>query len=395
MMRFTHDRLGLPRELPGTGAIARVLIEAGAPVNGHPGDKETPLITAASYGDADVARVLIEAGADIEAVSATDSGGVPSGTALTHAAVFGMTEVLDVLIAAGARIGNLEMAAAAGNISGWPLARFTPQAKIRALVFAADHQRLEVIDQLITAGTPVNEPDAQWGRLPLHTAASSGKTASVRRLLAWGADPNLRDPVHNRTPLEESQPPNRPLDSAAHDGVAAILQPVTGHRNSRRPGRESSGVQIRIEASGLPGRECGPSQDAPQGYRNIHIGVQRRNRPRELLGLQPGDAPSAAWTFQATTVPADAGIDLQGPYVQGRPGSRFIYLSWGAVDANGAFTPFRRVKLMLDTVDAATLDAARRYGRLIGRLKLTDANGPPLAANVRPPLINWSASPSG
>jgi hypothetical protein len=59
MMRFNHDRLGLPRELPGTGAIARALIDAGAPVNGHPGDKETPLITAASSGDADVARVLI------------------------------------------------------------------------------------------------------------------------------------------------------------------------------------------------------------------------------------------------------------------------------------------------------------------------------------------------
>jgi len=60
--------------LPGTGAIARALIEAAAPVNGHPGDPETPLITAASYGDAEVARVLIEAGADIDAVSAPNSG---------------------------------------------------------------------------------------------------------------------------------------------------------------------------------------------------------------------------------------------------------------------------------------------------------------------------------
>ena len=102
MMRFNHDRLGLPAELPGTGAIARALIEAGAPVNGRPGDKETPLITAASCGDAEVAQVLIDAGADIEAVSAPDSGGVPSGTALEHAAVFSMTDVVDVLVAAGA-----------------------------------------------------------------------------------------------------------------------------------------------------------------------------------------------------------------------------------------------------------------------------------------------------
>ena len=163
---------GLPRELPGTGAIARALIDAGAPVNGHPGDKETPLITAASSGDADVAKVLIEAGADIDAISAPDSGGVPGSTALGHAAVFGMTRVIDVLVAAGARIDSLEMAAAAGDVSAWPLGRLTIQSRIRALVFAADHQRLNVIDQLAAAGTPLNEADAEWGRLPLHTAGT-------------------------------------------------------------------------------------------------------------------------------------------------------------------------------------------------------------------------------
>jgi hypothetical protein len=35
------------------------------------------------------------------------------------------------------------MAAAAGDITGWPLDRFTLQSRLRALVFAADHQRLE------------------------------------------------------------------------------------------------------------------------------------------------------------------------------------------------------------------------------------------------------------
>jgi ankyrin repeat protein len=229
MMRFNHDRLGLPAELPGTGAIAKALIEAGAPVDGQPGDKETPLITAASYGDAEVARALIDAGADIEAISAPDSGGVPNGTALQHAAVFGMTDVVDVLVAAGAKIHDLEMAAAAGDITGWPLDRFTLQSRLRALVFAADHQRLEVIDRLVAAGTPVNEPDAEWERLPLHTAAGNGRVASVRRLLAHGADPNLRGPGHDTTPLEESQRESSP----AHREVEAVLRPLT-HRDAPR-----------------------------------------------------------------------------------------------------------------------------------------------------------------
>ena len=120
-------------------------------------------------------------------------------------------------------IDSLEMAAAAGDVSGWPLGRFTIQSRIRALVFAADHQRLNVIDQLVEAGTPVNEADAEWGRLPLHTAAGNGRPASVRRLLAHGADPNLRDPEHNTAPLEESQRENSP----GHREVEAILRPLT------------------------------------------------------------------------------------------------------------------------------------------------------------------------
>jgi uncharacterized protein len=226
-MRFYHLELGLPGDLPGTGAIAKALIDAGARVNGRPRDKETPLITAASYGDADVAGVLIAAGANIEARSAPDAGGVPGGNALLHAAVFGMTDVVELLVAAGARIDSLEMAAAAGDISAWPPAQAGLESRIRALVFAADHERLDVIDELIAAGTPVNQADADWHRLPLHVAAQRGRPASIRRLIARGADPNLRDPEHHRTPLEWCQAANRYLAGTAHLEAESILRPVT------------------------------------------------------------------------------------------------------------------------------------------------------------------------
>jgi uncharacterized protein len=226
-LRFYRDQLGLPSDLPGTGAVARALLDAGAPVNGRPRDKETPLITAASYGDAEVARVLIDAGAEIEAVSSARAGGVPGGNALLHAAVFGMTEIVDLLVTAGACIDSLEMAAAAGDISAWQPRQSPLQTRIRALVFAADHQRTEVIDQLIAAGTPVNQADAEWLRLPLHVAARNGRPASARRLLAQGADPNLEDPEQHRTPLEWCQPANRYLSNPGHDEVDAILRPLT------------------------------------------------------------------------------------------------------------------------------------------------------------------------
>jgi len=84
MLRY-DTAAGSWRDVPGTGVIARKLLEAGAPPDGAPGDAETPLMTAASYGDAEVTRVLIEAGADLAITAAPDAGGVPGGTALRHA----------------------------------------------------------------------------------------------------------------------------------------------------------------------------------------------------------------------------------------------------------------------------------------------------------------------
>lgn len=226
MLRFDHERLGLPRELPGTAAIAQELIDAGASVDGDPGDPETPLITAASYGEADVAKVLIDAGADVNATSASDSGGVPSGTALLHAAVFGMTDVLDLLVEAGAEVHSLEEAAAVGDLGRWLTPDAELQARIRALVFAADHQRLAVIDDLIDAGTPIDAFDEIWGRQALRIAAQNGRPASVRRLLERGADPNVRG-NDGLTALDWCRRGRRHLDDSAHAEAEAILFSAT------------------------------------------------------------------------------------------------------------------------------------------------------------------------
>jgi ankyrin repeat protein len=226
MIGFDHERLGLPESLTGTGAVAKMLIDAGAPIDGLPGDSETPLMTAASYGDIEVARVLVECGAELEARASADAGGVPGGTALMHAAVFGFTEIVDLLATKGAVAHGIESAAAIGDISGWLTAETPEQAKIRALTFAADHQRLRVIDDLVAAGTPIDAADAEYGRQALRLAAQNGRPKSVRRLLEYGADPNLKDP-RGRTALDLCQPGNRYLDNPGHAEVDAILRRLT------------------------------------------------------------------------------------------------------------------------------------------------------------------------
>ncbi|WP_328412445.1 DUF5990 family protein [Streptomyces violaceus] len=155
-------------------------------------------------------------------------------------------------------------------------------------------------------------------------------------------------------------------------------------------------MHIRIDAVDLPGRTRPASVDGRvPAYDNVHVAVQRRDRPDQLLEPQPGDAPSATWTLECTTSASPTGTEVKGPYVQDRLGRRFIYLSWGTVDESGTFTMFRRAKLMLDVIPADVLTAAARAGLLVGRLGLTDAQGGPLCARVEPPHITWTAATAG
>ncbi|MFF4734489.1 DUF5990 family protein [Streptomyces sp. NPDC001262] len=147
-------------------------------------------------------------------------------------------------------------------------------------------------------------------------------------------------------------------------------------------------MQLRIEGHTLPGRRCGPGPGFP-GVDGIEVAVQRKDRPAELLDPQPGDAPTATWTFPCTFT-ADG--ELRGPYVQNRLGGRFVYLSWtGRQPQEETPRMFRRAKLMLADVPPEVLAEARRRGALVGRLALTDAEGYPLCGRVVPPVVEWAA----
>jgi ankyrin repeat protein len=398
MLRYDTSR-NLWRDVPGTGAVASALLEAGALVDGGPGEPETPLITAASYGDAAVARVLIEAGADIEATSSPDSGGVPGGSALLHAAVFGMTDVVDVLVEAGARVESIEVAGAAGDVAEWLETDAPADARIRALVMAADHQRLETIDQLVASGVPVEGVDPVWGGHPLRTAAGNGRPESVRRLLALGADPDLADD-EGRRPLDLARVRRPAVGGEAFDEVEAILAPVTSRARRRaaatpetRGARDEPAVTVEIVGSDLPGRSCGPGL-AGQMYENVHVGL--KHRKDGVVELVPGDASSATWRFAMTVRRDEDGIDFGGPFVYGRKGERALGLVWGELGLDDGFDVFRAAKLRLEDLDPTLVEQALDTGRrLVCSLGLTDEQGHPRCASVRPPLVAWSVAAGG
>ena len=161
-----------------TGDLTRVLLEAGA----DPDDETkngSPLICAASHGDADVVRVLLEVGANVEL---TDN---PPETALRLAAAYGWPEIVDMLMTAGAKPQSIIEAAACGDVSEWDLSALSEHQRACGLRAAAVNERLDVIDQLLAAGTPIDaEVD---GHPAIYWAREQGRPKAVAHLTARGA----------------------------------------------------------------------------------------------------------------------------------------------------------------------------------------------------------------
>jgi hypothetical protein len=101
-------------------------------------------------------------------------------------------------------------------------------------------------------------------------------------------------------------------------------------------------VLLEIHGHHFPGRTW---QVEGRPCHNLHVGLQVLRDP---TGLVPGDSDTAIWSTEIEIVDLSEGADFRGPAVQGRRGSRFIYLTWGDVRPDGSFAMVRRAKLMLD-----------------------------------------------
>lgn len=111
----------------------------------------------------------------------------------------------------------------------------------------------------------------------------------------------------------------------------------------------------------------------------VTVGVQRGP---DVVQEFPADGSPVMWRLDAQR----AGTEIRGPYVHGRVGGRFLYLSWQRQGTG----MFRRAKLMLDVLTPDLLTRAED-GALTARVDLAMPDGSPLCAAVRPPHIEWSS----
>lgn len=133
-------------------------------------------------------------------------------------------------------------------------------------------------------------------------------------------------------------------------------------------------MEVRVEGFEMPGGD-------------VQVGIQRG---RDVVDRYPGGATGAEWTFDVKVKLVDGSLDFGGPYVHGKRGDRFVYLSWGVVEGD-EFKMFRRAKLHFADAPVAVVELAAAGGTLTCRVRMTDSCGNPRCARVKAPDAIWSA----
>ncbi len=273
-----------------------------------------------------------------------------------------------------------------------------------------------ILDAVLAAAAPLG-PATVEARVTVVSLVSPRRTfASVKATTKSRVDLGLR--LENVTPEGRLQAA-RDLGSGTINVRVALAGPgevdeeVTGwlrrayaesvtpapQRPARRPAAPVGSITIVIEGVELPGLSCAPAGSGP-GYRNVHVALGGRDpgrvalempgRPGHAIEPVPGDAPSARWEAPITVRRDGDGFDFTGPYVNGDRTDRSIGLAWGEVPGDGTLRLFRGAKLRLADVPPALIREALAPGRrLVARVRLTDGNGNPICARLRPPYIQW------
>jgi hypothetical protein len=139
---------------------------------------------------------------------------------------------------------------------------------------------------------------------------------------------------------------------------------------------ERRALDLRIVGTELPGGD------------GVLVGIQRG---KEVIERVSADTDKAIWDLDLELRPGrDGAPEVRGPWVHGGPGDRFLYLSWGTLDADGAFAMFSRAKIWPAQAGAAALEEAAAAGnRLEAHVSLTDSDGGPLCGGLRGDSVSW------
>jgi hypothetical protein len=140
-------------------------------------------------------------------------------------------------------------------------------------------------------------------------------------------------------------------------------------------------LTIRLRCIDLPGRAFADRSD-------VRLGIQKG---KIVIDDEPAAAPEVVFTCQLRVERnSETGKpNFLGPYAQGKPAERFIYLCWGE-RIGGMWDGVGRIKVPLKDLDWATVEQAIVGNRALEAvIRMTDQKGAPLYASVGSDFIMW------
>ena len=192
--------------------VAKLLLEAGAEVDAladlYGGQCTTMalLVSSCHPANAGVQVALVDTLVDFGAAVERCGSGEWTSPLMT-ALAFGYREAAEALLRRGARVDSVAAAAGLGRLAEARqlLATASSKDRHRALALAAQHGHMEIVRLLLDAGEDPNRynPQGNHGHsTPLHQAVWSDHDAVVRLLVERGARLDIKDTVHQGTPLD-------------------------------------------------------------------------------------------------------------------------------------------------------------------------------------------------
>ena len=202
----------------GDVTAVKAALRGGSDPNAAQGDGLTALHLAAQEGNLEIVKVLLVAKANVEAKSRI--GGY---TPLHLAAGAGRTEVVRALLDAGAKPGEV-----------------TTTTGVTALHLAAKALNgAGTVKLLIERGAPVNAVESSSGQTALMFAAAAGQAASVKELLAHGADASMATKVND---LLQRVAIDRAASKTLRDAADAIRKDANGTARTMTTAEEQQAI---------------------------------------------------------------------------------------------------------------------------------------------------------
>src|SRR5262245_51559903 len=170
--------------------MVKMLLDAGAGVEGANEDGQTALMLAIKTGELPIVEMLVKAGANVNTVEKYQNQ-TPLMWAATAPKNAGA--MIKLLLSKGADVRPRALYSDWPNqISSEPRAQYRPVGGLTALLYASRNGCYDCVDALIGSGADLNVPTPE-GVTPLMVALDNDYTDVAKLLLDRGANPSVSD----------------------------------------------------------------------------------------------------------------------------------------------------------------------------------------------------------